>query len=205
MNKMNIKLIGALYLLCLLASCNSSTNKKKTGISDSDTMHRVSHSATFFDSVMDKEEIPLPQLQRHLLDTGYFSGRSQFRGDTVYYPDSAYPIVVLSMDFHGVCLEKYLLVYKKNSQKNAACIEVETDCDIDYGTNYDKLDYKVFYKNQFYTREAWYEVDGAKKVKITTTDQFYQVNAAGKIDSLKKKPGGLVLPKFIPMDVTDTD
>lgn len=196
---MNRKLIGALYLLCILVSCNSSTNKKKTDVAG------ISHSATFFDSVMNKEEISLLQLQSHLLDTGYFTGRSQFRGDTVYYRDSAFRIVIVTMDFHGVCMEKYLLIYKGNSQKNTACMEVETDCDIDYGTNYDKLDYKVFNKTLFYTREAWYEVDSAKKVKITTTDRFYQINAAGKIDSLKKKPKGLVLPKFIPMDVTDTD
>jgi len=199
MNKMTLKLTQALCLLCILVSCNRQSNKKKTGVPF------IPQKVTFFDSIMNKEEIPLTQLHSHLLDTGYFSGRSQFRGDTVYYPNSAYPIVVLSMGFHGVCLEKYLLVYKKNSQKNTACMEVETDCDIDYGTNYDKLDYKLFNQHQFYTREAWYEVDSAKKVKITTTDRFYQINAAGKIDSLKKKPEGLALPKFIPMDVTDTD
>jgi hypothetical protein len=196
---MKLKLTGMLYVFCILASCNSSTNKAAVSHGD------MSHNATFFDSIMDKKEIPLQQLHSHLLDTGCFSGYSQFRGDTIYYRGSDFHIVILSMDFHGVCLEKYLLVYKGKSPKNTACIKVETDCDIDYGTDYDKLDYKVFNKNLFYTHEALYEVNDAKKVKITTTDQFYQINAVGKIDTLKKKPAGLVLPKFIPVNVIDSD
>ncbi|MDR3694865.1 hypothetical protein [Mucilaginibacter sp.] len=154
---------------------------------------------------MAKEDIPALQLQRHLTDTGYFTHYSHFSGDTIYYPDSNYPIVILSMGFEGVCLEKYLLVYKKNSPKNTDCMRVETDCDIDYGTNYNKLDYKVFNQTQFFTRDVSYEVDSASKVKITRNEHFYQINKKGKIDSLKKKPNGLILPKFIPMDVTDSN
>jgi hypothetical protein len=168
-------------------------------------LHKAIHKATFFDSIMSKMDIPLSQLKRHLLDPDYFSHYTRFAGDTVYYPNSDYPIIILSMDYHAVCLEKYLLVYKKNSLKNIACLLVETDCDIDYGTDYEKLDYKVFNENQFYTRDVCYEVDTHSKFKITKTDQFYQINTYGKIDSLKKKPAGVVLPKFIPINVSDDD
>ena len=203
---MKLKLLSTILMVCLLAcSFNKSEKRSQTSRQAGDTTRKELRKTTFFDSIMAKDDIPVLQLQRHLADTGYFKHYSHFSGDTVYYPDSTYPIVILSMDFDGVCLEKYLLVYKKNSPKNTACMRVETDCDIDYGTNYSKLDYKVFNRTQFFTRDAWYQVDSAPKVKITRHDNFYQINKKGKIDSLKKKPDGLILPKFIPMDVTDSD
>jgi len=203
---MRIKVIFIILLGCILScSCNDSKKKHNDSTQVPGSTGKVARKATFFDSIMAKQDIPVLQLQRHLADTGYFTHNSHFSGDTVYYPDSNYPIVILSMDFDGVCLEKYLLVYKKNSPKNTGCMRVETDCDIDYGTNYSKLYYKVFNQTQFFTRDVWYEVDSASKVKITRNDHFYRINEKGKIDSLKKKPDGLILPKFIPMDVTDSD
>jgi hypothetical protein len=201
---MNTKLmITACVGYILVCSCRSPDKNPPANTRQNSAATKTIQKPTFIDSIMSKTDISRAQLKRHLLDTGYFSNYTHFAGDTVYYPNSDYRIVILSMGYRGVCLEKYLLVYRKNSLKNTACMRVETDCDIDYGIYYSKLDYKIFNNTQFYTRDAWYEVYQVPKLKITVTDQFYKINADGKIDSLKQKPPGLILPKFIPMDVTD--
>ena len=198
---MKLRLILIFYVVYIFGCSGNNAAKNSPG----NLVHKTISKSTFFDSIMSKMDIPLSQLKRHLSDPNYFSHYTRFAGDTVYYPNSDYTIIILSMDYQAVCLEKYLLVYKKHHLKNSGCIRVETDCDIDYGTDYSKLDYKVFNKNQFYTRDASYEVGPASKVNITKTDQFYQINTNGKIDSLKEKPDGLVLPKFIPINVIDDD
>ena len=198
---MKLKSILIFYLFYIFGCSGNDAAKNR----HDNLFHKTIRKRTFFDSIMSKMDIPISQLKPHLSNPDYFSHYTHLAGDTVYYPNSDYPIIILSMDYQGVCLEKYLLVFKKNILKNTDCLRVETDCDIDYGRNYYKLDYKVFNDNQFYTRDVSYDVDSVSKVSITKTDQFYQINTNGKINSLKKKPGRLALPKFIPIDVIDDD
>lgn len=160
---------------------------------------------SFFDSIQNKDYISRKQLYSHLKDTGLFTGKTNFMGDTVYFPESNYRLVILSMDYDRVCLFKYLLVYKKGNPKNIDNKLLETDCDIDYGTNYTHLEYKIFSRTLFFTREAFYQIDSTSKVKIDLSEKFYKLNSNGKIEELKSKPKSLVLPKFIPMDVIDKD
>ena len=198
---MKLKSILIFYVCCVFGCSGNDAAKNR----HDNLFHATIHKSTFFDSIMSKMDIPLTQLKHHLSNPDYFSHYTHLAGDTVYYPNSDYPMVILSMDYQGVCLEKYLLVFKKNTLKNTDYLRVETDCDIDYGSDYNKLDYKVFSETLFYTRDAWYKVNSTSKVKITKTDIFFRVNADGKIDSLKIKPIGLIVPKFTPMDVTDDD
>jgi len=180
-------------MVVVFVSCNNSikVNYKKQDL-------------TFFDSIAAKNNLSIEQVKKHLIiDSSFFTNRSHFVGDTIYYPNSNPKLIILTCDNNRTCLEKYLLVYKVNSVKTASFLMVETDCDIDYGTDYNKLDFAIFNNRQFYTRDIWYKVGNSSKVKIEKTDQFYQIDVSGKIDSLKKKPAGVVLPKFVPIDVKD--
>ena len=137
--------------------------------------------------------------------TSDFPDSWYFTGDTIYYPNADYRLVILGANDHSVSSHKYLLVYKRDEIKNTAMLLVETVDDEDYSSNFSQLSFKIFNNYQFYTRDIEYIRDKGKKTKVTVTDQFYQINKNGGIDSLKAKPAGVVVPVYKEdSDIDDT-
>ena len=163
--------------------------------------------STFFDSVFNQVDLSFTQVRHRTLINGtYFTSRSTFTGDIIYYRNSNYPIVILKYNDGLVCTKKILLVYDKKLMKNTAALLVETDCDEDYSTDFSRLYYKVFNKNLFYIREVMHIRNKGEKTKVTFTDKFYKINNLGKIDSLNKKPANLTVPFFDPEgEINDED
>ena len=197
---MNIKIIIAILSVSTIAySCTNSAKKNQQNIADSTASSLRTHNSTFFDSVYNQADLSFTQVKHHtLIDNTYFTSKSTFTGDTIYYRNSDYPMIILKYDDHLVCSKKILLVYNKRTLKNTDWLLVATGCDEDYSTDFSRLSYMVFNNKQFYTREVKHLRNEGKKTKVTFADKFYQINSLGKIDSLSKKPIGITLPTFDP-------
>ena len=108
---MKLTLIKICCITCiLLAACHNAYNNDQHSVKISYTTSKNTGKATFLDTIMAKKEIPALQLQQHI-DTGHFFHCSAFSGDTVYYPDSNFPVAGLSMDYDKVCTKIQLLYY----------------------------------------------------------------------------------------------
>src|SRR3569833_79840 len=130
------------YLACILIS--SCTNSKQQGI-----------RSGLLDSISAKADISFSQIKWHtLIDDSYFTSKSTFSGDTLYYPNSDNPIAVISYNDNLVCTKKILLIYDKMTLKNTAWLLIASDCDEDYSTDYSRLSYKIFNNKQLFTREV---------------------------------------------------
>ena len=160
---------------------------------------------TFFDSVASKMSLDFSQMQRHAqINSSYFTAKSKFTGDTIYYPHSAFPLIIVHNDDGQVCSYNFLLVYNGHTKVNTACHLVETDCDEDYSSDFHQLSFKIFNKAQFFTREVAYIRQSGKKTRVIVNDRFFQIDEKGKIDRLKSAPVGVNVPIFVqPDDIDD--
>jgi len=190
---MKIKLLYIAPLAFLLAcSANSTKVKNETAASNVNASHKL----TFIDSVLRQDTFTTKQIKLHLIDGSFISRNSHFSGDTVYFANAAYSIVILRDDDHAVCARKYLLVYKMGASKNTSGMQVGSDCDEDSSTDYSRMEFKIFNSKQFYTREVQHLREPGQKTKVTVTDKFYGIDGKCQIFSLDKKPAGIVLPVF---------
>jgi len=165
-------------LIMILLTYYSCTNKGKS---------KVTANSGFLDSVASQSDLSFAQVKKHTsIDTIYYQKNSTFAGDTVYYRDSAHPLVVLLHDDHLVCLKKLLLVFG-DGEKCTDNLLIETDCDIDYSTDSSELSYKILSDTSFITTETLTERNEGQKDKITVTEQFYKISDKGKIIALNKK------------------
>ena len=203
----NNKLVFAIIMICLAACGYKNKNEKQSAkIADSSVLYKKTCKLTFLDSVSAQMDIPFAQLKRHLANTDDFFSKWYYKGDTVYYPDADYSLAIINGNDHSVAAHKYLLVSKRNSSKKAASMLVATDDDEDFGTDYSRMEYKIFNLRQFFTREIEHLRKEGEKTKVRVTDRFYAINKDGGIDSLAKKPTGVVVPVFdIDGEITDED
>jgi hypothetical protein len=193
----NSKLIFNAILTCLLAcGCINNPEKQQEGTADSIVSQKKNGKLTFLDSVSAQMDIPFAQLKRHIANTADFYSKWYYKGDTVYYPAGDYSLAIILADDHLVAAHRYLLVCKRNSLKKGASLLVATDDDEDYGTDYSRMEYKIFNPWQFYTREIEHLRKAGEKTKVRVTDRFYAINKKGSIDPLSKKPAGVVVPVF---------
>ena len=164
------------------------------------------HKKTFFDSVAAQLDLSFKQVRRHTdIDSGYFTAKSKFTGDTIYYALSKFPLAIIRNEDGLVCSYKFLLVYNRHTRENTACYLVETDCDEDYGTDFSRLSFKIFNETQFFTREVTYTREQGKKTRVTVDDRFFQIDDKGKIERLKSAPAGVNVPVYVqPENIDDT-
>jgi len=188
---MSINPIAVFCMIGLCCSCNYTGNNKR---------QPPTPSSKFLDSVLAKADISLSFIKNHTLIREYFTEKSKFTGDTVYFRDSDHPVVIMEYSDGMVCSKKFLLVYQRNTLKNTACKLVETDCDEDDASNYNRISFGIFNHTYFYTRDVWYIRDEGAKTKVTVDDQFYHFGKNGKIVLLSHKPPGITVPIFVPDD-----
>ncbi|MBS1521727.1 MAG: hypothetical protein JST50_12070 [Bacteroidetes bacterium] len=205
--QVNIKSIITIIGISAISYSCTDSYKKDQSKTDSAATSLQPHYSTFLDSIFNQANLSFAQIKHHtLIDNVYFTTKSTFTGDTIYYRNSNYPIVILKYNDGLVCSKKILLVYDKKTMKNTAELLVETDCDEDYSTDFSRLSYKIFNNNQFYTREVRHIRNNGKKTKIAFNDRFYHINNSGKIESLNKKPVNLIVPVFDPKgEINDED
>jgi hypothetical protein len=203
----NNNLSLALILISLLAyGCKNKHEKQLATASDSMASRKKTGKLTFLDSISEQMDIPFAQLKQHLAGTNDFYSKWYYKGDTVYYPEADYSLAIVNADDHLVSAHKYLLVCKPNSSKKSASLLVATDDDEDFSTYYSRMEYKIFNPRQFYTREIEHLRKEGEKTKVKVTDRFYAINKNGGIDSLAKKPAGVVVPAFDPDgEITEED
>jgi hypothetical protein len=147
-------LINSAVCLVMLSGSACHSNQKA----------HAKHKRTFFDSVAEQMDLSFNQVRRHAkIENGYFTPKSTFSGDTIFYPHSGFPLVIIRNNDGLVCSYKLLLVYNRGAKENTACKLVETDCDEDYSSDYSQLSFKVFNSKQFFTREVDYIRDPGKK------------------------------------------
>jgi hypothetical protein len=190
---MNLKPVIVIFIITTCFSCNNGQKKQGNNL-----IEKSGRDSTFFDSVAAQSELSYAQIKRHVTANRDFSDKLYFTGDTIYYPNADYRLVILGTSDHSVSSHKYLLVYKRDTAKNSSMLLIGTADDEDYSTDYSQLSFKIFNETQFFTREIVYIRDKGKKTKVTVTDKFYQVNKNGGIDLLNEKPAGIVVPVYEP-------
>jgi hypothetical protein len=182
-----------LLLFCISCSNSSQVNNNidtaKIGVNASSRLSKnekiINYKKSFFDSVLSKSYLSLTQITRHVnIDTDYITSESKFKGDTVFYSKSNYPIVIV--DVYGpTCGYKFILIFERDGIRNISYKLGESDCDEDESSNYSSLTYKLINDRNFYTQEKDYERKAGHKTKVTLTNVYYRINKDGKIDSLR--------------------
>jgi hypothetical protein len=171
--------------------------------------HKRHHRSkkTFFDSIAAQMPLSFGQVHQHAkIDSAYFTAKSEFTGDTIYYPTADFVLAIIRNDDHSVCSYKFLAVYNTRTKENTACQLVETGCDEDYSTDFTQLSFKIFNKKQFFTRLITYVRNPDKKTKVEVKDSFFQIDANGQVHSLDSAPKGVKVPVYVqPDNIDDTD
>jgi hypothetical protein len=196
-------IVSLLLLLLLLGICSCKNGKEQNSNGDSDINGKPLHRSNFLDSVAAQEDLPYAQLKKHLPNIADFPSDLYYSGESVFFAQSKYPLVILKSDDRKVCTQKYLIVYDPKTMKSTASVMIATDCDEDDSSDFNNLTYKIFNSKQFFTREVDYIRNEGEKTRITVTDRFYQINDHGGIDTLKTKPAGAVVPVYVPDDNID--
>jgi hypothetical protein len=208
-------LLSVIAVVCF--GCGSGDKKTSATTNTATNTENVAKRklpATFFDSVMAKMYLNFGQIKKHtLIDASYFEHASKdstknhmlsFEGDTIYYPASKHPLVILHYsDTLGVGSQRLLLVFDRQTLRNTDYHLVETDSDIDYSTDDIQHQFKVISNTSFYVDEIYTlrrNREHEKTDKQTTTRQYFRINGQGKINALPEK---VISVKMVAKDETE--
>src|ERR1700748_2757095 len=131
--------INAVFIL-LLVSCKNPAGE-----------HAISHkspraagiNSAFFEKVLAQDTLSYGLLSKYVrIDRASLDEKVIFTGDTIYFQDSARPILVIDA-LTPVCTYKYIFLYDDKRPKNKEAILAEIACDEDFDADYTRLKYKI--------------------------------------------------------------
>ncbi|HZX57090.1 MAG TPA: hypothetical protein VFE54_00125 [Mucilaginibacter sp.] len=148
----------------------------------------VTKQKSFLDSVADQDSLGTAQIKRYtpLANIYPFNGKLAFKGDTVWYRNRQYPLVIIDVSDEAVCSWKHLMVFNQQ-RKCTASLTIESDCDEDYSSDFTRMAFNISGPASFSTTETFINRGEGQRDKVTVTQQFYRINNDGKIIALNKK------------------
>ena len=134
---------------------------------------------SFLDSVMARLDLSYDQMRAHTtLDSFMYKKRSEyggvplFRGDTVYFADKEFPIVIIDYSDGLVCSQKYLLAFRLKGMKSLDYKEVEINCDQDQSAEFfGETKFEIVNDSSFNVMDFYYpnpEVSDSTFMTVTT-------------------------------------
>ena len=189
----NALFINAIFIL-LITSCKNPAGERT--ISHKSSQATGIHPA-FFDKVLAQDTLSYGLLSKCVkIDRASLDEKAVFTGDTIYFINTARPILVI--DAHTpVCTYKYIFVYDNKPPGNKEAILAGIDCDEDFDADYTRSKFKIVNDSTIYVETEDSERKPDNQTKITVTGMFYGISKNDKIHLLRS-----TAPK-VSYDVTD--
>ena len=140
---------------------------------------------TFFDSILNKSELTLRQVRKHLIIdslfyTGFY-GEATFVGDTIVRLRNGFTGAIIEYDDHKNCIFKFLFVFSPDDNLNTDYERIYSDCDRDGDSDYTTTRYKLLNDSAFEISENYFP-EHSEEPTISKTR--WLVNQKGGIDSI---------------------
>ena len=170
------------FLLLTINSCNLKKNNDKV---TTQPIKVIEKKYSFFDSIQLKRNIDFEIMKSFSnLDSGYFTERSEFIGDTIYFPKSRFPLLLIDYTDKLTMSIKFLFVYDTTNKRNVDFKIIKDESDKDFSaSNYSFIDFKILSNSDFIISEESFKKtqNGVYKKSIET--KKYTLNKYGKIKS----------------------
>jgi hypothetical protein len=149
---------------------------------------QTANSSPFLDSIAEQDELSIEQIKSHTsIDSVYYSGRfsrAGFTGDTVFHFSNGFIGAIITHDDRMVCVSKFLLIFRPSDYRNTASGIVNTDCDKDGSSAYNKRRYKLLLsESMFETIQSYYPRGSDKPNKVYRTK--WKVTDKGTVVQVK--------------------
>lgn len=134
------------------------------------------------------DSVPIPALKKYtILGDSDYKGSHAFRLDTVYYPASKHPLVIISGDNMGVCAFRYLLVFDALKLKNTSVMKVASSCDTDGDEPQNNLDFKIVSSSSYYTEDIYFRATDSTEDSRVIGKHYFKISEEGKILPVEKR------------------